>query len=55
MGYNAVCIYNADVHYGVSSYANFRLFKLGDGKDDARRGKRPEVLLGNADYVINLP
>ena len=55
MGYNEVCIYDADVHYGVSSYANFRLFKLGYGKDDARRGKRPEILLGGADYVINLP
>jgi hypothetical protein len=55
MGYNEVCIYAADVHYGVNSHANFKLYKLGYRKDDARKGKRPEILLGDADYVINLP
>ena len=55
MGYNRVCVYDADVHYGVSSYANFTLYKLGYGKDDERRGRNPEVLLGDAEYVINLP
>jgi hypothetical protein len=55
LGYNEVCIYAADVHYGVSSYAKFTLYKLGYGKDDDRQGKKPEVLLGNADYVLNLP
>jgi hypothetical protein len=55
MGYNEVRIYDADVHYGVSNYANFTLYKLGYVKDNERRGKRPEVLLGDADYVINLP
>jgi hypothetical protein len=55
MGYNEVCIYDADVHYGVSSYAKFTLYKLGYEKGDARRGRRPEVLLGDAEYVINLP
>lgn len=55
MGYNEVCIYDADVHYGVSSYANFTLYKLGYGKDDERRGKKPEVLLGDAEYVLKLP
>jgi hypothetical protein len=55
MGYNEVCIYAADVHYGVSSYAKFTLYKLGYVRDDARRGKMPEVLLGDADYVMNLP
>lgn len=55
MGYNEMCIYDADVHYGVSSYAKFTLYKLGYVKDDQRRGKKPEVLLGDADYVLNLP
>jgi hypothetical protein len=55
MGYNEVCIYDADVHYGVSSYANFTLYKLGYAKDDERRGKKPEVLLGDAEYVLDLP
>jgi hypothetical protein len=55
MGYNEVCIYDADVHYGVSSHADFTLYTLGYGKDDERRGKKAEVLLGDADYVINLP
>jgi ribosomal protein L7/L12 len=55
VGYNEVCIYDADVHYGVSSHANFTLYKLGYVKDDERRGKKPEVLLGDAEYVINLP
>ena len=50
MGYNEVCIYAADVHYGVSSYADFKLYKLGYRKDDARRGKKPEILLGDASY-----
>jgi hypothetical protein len=54
-GYNEVCIYDADVHYGVSSYADFTLYKLGYIKDDPRRGKKAEVLLGDADYVMKLP
>jgi hypothetical protein len=54
-GYNEVCIYDADVHYGVSSYANFTLYKLGYGKDDDRRGTKPDVLLGDAEYVMKLP
>jgi hypothetical protein len=55
MGYNEVCIYDADVHYGVSSSANFTLYKLGYGKGDERLGKNAEVLLGDAEYVLNLP
>jgi hypothetical protein len=54
-GYNHVCIYDADVHYGVSSYASFTLYKLGYVKDDERRAKEPEVLLGDAEYVLKLP
>jgi len=50
-----VCTYHADVDYGVSSHARFTLYKLGYRKDDTRRGEKPEVLLGDADYVINLP
>ncbi|MDD4267653.1 MAG: hypothetical protein PHO07_06615 [Pirellulales bacterium] len=55
MGYSEVCIYAADVYYGVSSHARFRLYKLGYLEDDPRRGKKLEVLLGDADYVTNLP
>ncbi len=55
MGYNEVCVYAADLHYGVSSYAKFTLYRLGYAKDDERRGKQPEVLLGDAEYVLNLP
>jgi hypothetical protein len=55
MGYNEVCVYDADVHYGVSSHADFTLYRLGYVKDDERRGKKAEVLLGDAEYVINLP
>jgi len=55
MGYNEVSIYAADIHYGMNSYANFTLYKLGYHKDDPRRGKQPEVLLGDAQYVIDLP
>jgi hypothetical protein len=55
MGYNEVALYAADVHYGVSSHARFKLYELGYRKDDPRKGKRRRVLLGDADYVINLP
>jgi len=55
MGYNEVALYAADVHYGVSSHARFKLYELGYRKDDPRKGKRQRVLLGDADYVINLP
>jgi hypothetical protein len=55
MGYNEVSVYAADVHYGVNSYANFKLYKFGYRKDDERRGKQREVLLGDADYVLKLP
>lgn len=55
MGYNEVCIYTANVHYGVDRHARFTLYKLGYREDDERRGKQPEVLLGDAEYVIDLP
>lgn len=55
MGYNKVQIYAADVHYGVSSYARFELYRLGYAENDERWGKKPEVLLGDADYVLKLP
>ena len=55
MGYSEVCVYAADVYYGVSNHAVFRLYKLGYLEDDQRRGKKLEVLLGDVDYVINLP
>jgi hypothetical protein len=55
MGYNEVRTYAADVHYGVSSYARFKLYRLGYAENDKRRGKKPEVLLGDADYVLKLP
>ncbi len=55
MGYDKLCIYNADVRYGVNSRAVFTLYKLGYSREKPRRGKMPELLLGDADYVINLP
>lgn len=55
MDYNEVRTYAADVHYGVSSYARFRLYRLGYAENDERHGKKPEVLLGDADYVLKLP
>ena len=54
MGYNEVALYAADVHYGVKWHAGFKLYELGYRKDDPRKGKK-KVLLGDADYVINLP
>ncbi len=54
MGYNRVCIYTASVHYGVDGHARFTLYKLGYRADDERRGKKPVVLLGDADYVLKL-
>lgn len=54
MGYNEVCVYSADVRYGVDSHARFTLYKLGYRPDDERRGKQPEVLLGDAEYVLGL-
>jgi hypothetical protein len=55
MGYNEVRIYAADAYYGVGSYARFKLYRLGYAENDERRGKKPEVLLGDADYVLKLP
>jgi hypothetical protein len=55
MRYSEVCVYRADVNYGMNTRATFTLYKLGNGKGDPRRRKNPEVLLGDADYVINLP
>jgi hypothetical protein len=54
-GYDTVWIYAADVHYGVSSYAKFSLYKLGYRDDQRRAGRQPPVLLGDADYVMRLP
>ncbi len=54
MGYNEVSIYAASVHYGVDGFARFTLYKLGYREGDQRRGKQPEVLLGDADYVLGL-
>ncbi len=54
-GYDTVWIYQADVYYGVSNHARFTLYKLGYAEDDERPDRKPEVLLGDADYVINLP
>lgn len=53
MGYDRVSVYQASVHYGVSGFARFTLYKL-DCSGDAVSG-RPAVLLGDADYVLNLP
>jgi hypothetical protein len=55
MEYDRVCVYDADVHYGVSSHARFTLYKFGYEKDDADREDRLEILLGDAEYVLNLP
>ena len=55
MGYNEVALYAADVHYGVKWHASFKLYELGYRKDDPRKGKKKKVLLGDADYVIDLP
>jgi hypothetical protein len=52
MGYTEVSIYAADVHYGVSSHADFKLYKFGYGKDDKRKGR--EILLGDVEYVMKL-
>lgn len=53
-GYDTVWIYAADVHYGVSSHARFTLYKLGhrDAQTDTRN--RPQILLGDGDYVLGL-
>ncbi len=53
-GYDRVWVYHADVHYGVSSHARFTLYRL--GHRDAEKGDaKREVLLGDAQYVLELP
>ncbi len=53
MGYDRVLIYWASVHYGVSGFARFTLYKLERADEDAT--DTPPVLLGDAEYVLNLP
>ncbi len=53
MGYDRVRIYMASVHYGISGFARFTLYKLERASEEA--ADTPAVLLGDADYVINLP
>jgi len=55
MGYDEARIYEADVRYGVSNHARFALYRFGYSRDNARREGRPELLLGDAEYVIKLP
>ena len=53
MGYDRVAVYQARMHYGISGFARFTLYKLERACEDA--ADTPAVLLGDADYVINLP
>jgi hypothetical protein len=54
-GYNEVSIYTASVHYGVDGFARFTLYKLGYTEDAAQKARKADMLLGDADYVLNLP
>jgi hypothetical protein len=54
-GYDTVWIYAADVHYGISSYARFSLYKLGHRGDQRDAPEWPQILLGDGDYVLRLP
>ena len=53
LGYDRVSVYQASVHYGVSGFARFTLYKLDRSGQSA--AETPAVLLGDADYVLNLP
>ena len=54
-GYDTVWIYAADVHYGISNWARFTLYKLGHRDADPKKDKYPPVLLGDGAYVLKLP
>ena len=54
-GYDTVWIYAADVHYGISNWARFTLYKLGHRDADPKKSRCPPVLLGDGDYVLKLP